>query len=378
MSVYRRDYANEIDRAAHSDGIWAYAFTYRKYRYRRSGFLTKREAEFAEAKAREEAMFQGKLPSAGSDIGFSTLMDQFMSGRHLIRAARTVAGEMQKAKVLKRYFKNSPLSRIGVAKIEKYRDFRVARGKNPRTFNLELILLRCLFKYANKHGFAQTNPAKEVAELTVPKKDKPIPSDQELQKLLEEAEKTPSGRQLVVWIWLSAFTGLRPSESAFLEWADVDFGRSVLFVRPKEGNPLKTGKWRPVEIHPHLLTILGKWKVEWDEVFSKREQGKEHDWVFFNPRKPGWRCDTFRKSFEQACRAATLTGITMYSMRHYFISKAIMSGIDIFTVAKWAGHSSTKMIYDVYGHLSPKYRQEQMAKFDAGISPNGTNEKKSA
>lgn len=378
MSVYRRDYASEFDPADSSGGVWAYAFTYNKYRYRKAGFVTKREAELSEAKAREEAMFQGKLPTLGAVVGFSTLTDQFLSNRHLIRAARTVAGEIQKAKVLKRFFGNSPIARIGIDRIEQFRNQRVQQGMQPRTINLELILLRCLFKYAIDHGYAQINTAKSVKDLRVPKKDKPIPSDQELQTLLEEAEKTPSGRQLVVWIWLSAFTGLRPSESAFLEWKDVDFQRSLLYVRPKEGNPLKTGKWRPVEIHPHLLTILGKWKTEWDEVFAKREQGKEHDWVFFNPRKPGWRCDTFRKSFEQACRATKLNGITMYSMRHFFISKAIMSGIDHVTVAKWAGHSSTKMIMDVYGHLSPQFRQQQMAKFDVGISPNETAEKKSA
>ena len=41
-----------------------------------------------------------------------------------------------------------------------------------------------------------------------------------------------------------------------------------------------------------------------------------------------------------------------------------MSGVDMFTVAKWAGHRTTKMIEEVYGHLSPDYRAAQMRKVD--------------
>ena len=382
MSVYRRDYAKEIDPNEGSVGVWAYAFVYRKYRYRKSGFRTKREAELSEAKAREEAMFHGKLPTTGGDIGFTALVDQFFLSRHLIRAPRTVAGELRKAETLKKFFGNSPLSRIGIGAVEAFRDLRLRAGKMPRTINLELILLRVMFKYAIDHNYAQVNPARSVKDLKVLKTDKPIPTEAELQRLLTEAEKTYSGRQLVYWIWLSAFTGLRSSESCFLEWKDIDFQQGLLYVRPKPGNPLKNGKWRVVNVHPHLLTILGHWKTEWEQVFAKRGKGKEHDWMFFHPRKPANRCDTFRKAFEHACRSAELHGITLHSMRHFFISKAVMSGVEMFTIAKWAGHSSTKMIEEVYGHLSPDYRREQMAKFQIGIppplAPAPVDEKKSA
>lgn len=68
----------------------------------------------------------------------------------------------------------------------------------------------------------------------------------------------------------------------------------------------------------------------------------------------------------------------MYSMRHYFISKALMSGVDIFTVTKWVGHSSTKMITEVYGHLSPTFRKGQMAKIRIEPAVAGSDQQKSA
>ncbi len=35
--------------------------------------------------------------------------------------------------------------------------------------------------------------------------------------------------------------------------------------------------------------------------------------------------------------------------------------IHFFTIAKWVGHRNTKMIEEVYGHLNPEFRREQMA-----------------
>jgi hypothetical protein len=37
-------------------------------------------------------------------------------------------------------------------------------------------------------------------------------------------------------------------------------------------------------------------------------------------------------------------------------------------VTKWAGHGSVRMIEKVYGHLSPEYHADQMAKIDFGAA----------
>ena len=53
--------------------------------------------------------------------------------------------------------------------------------------------------------------------------------------------------------------------------------------------------------------------------------------------------------------------MTSHTLRHYFISQCVMSGINMFTIAKWVGHANTKMIEETYGHLNDGYRKEQMA-----------------
>ena len=58
--------------------------------------------------------------------------------------------------------------------------------------------------------------------------------------------------------------------------------------------------------------------------------------------------------------------MTPYTLRHFFISKAVMSGVDLYTISKWVGHTSTQMIEQVYAHLSDEHRQRQMAKIQIG------------
>jgi integrase len=121
-------------------------------------------------------------------------------------------------------------------------------------------------------------------------------------------------------------------------------------------------------MHPELKPILLNWKQEWEEIFKARskrhpdEPSPPHDWVFFNPRNQDERANSFFKCFYQAREKAGLPEMTRHTLRHYFISQCVMSGIEFFTIAKWVGHTNTKMIEEVYGHLDPSFRRSQMAK----------------
>ena len=42
-----------------------------------------------------------------------------------------------------------------------------------------------------------------------------------------------------------------------------------------------------------------------------------------------------------------------------------MQGVDLFTIAKFVGHSDTSLIDKVYGHLTDKHQQDQIRKLDA-------------
>jgi len=59
--------------------------------------------------------------------------------------------------------------------------------------------------------------------------------------------------------------------------------------------------------------------------------------------------------------------LTSHSLRHFFISQCVQSGINFLTIAQWVGHSSIKMIQEVYAHLSPEFKNGEMQKLQLGI-----------
>jgi integrase len=260
------------------------------------------------------------------------------------------------------------------AEIHAYVATRKNEGLANRSVNLELNTLRILFRFAVDCQCARENPVEKVKTLREPRHDHWIPSPEELERFVTEAEKTYSGKVLSTWIRFMAYTGMRPREALFVEWADIDFERQQIVIKPKPGNPLKSGKARYVELHDELKSILLECHQEWNGTFELRaarhpdEKTPPHDWVFYNPRNQLARADSFNTCFEKARNAAGLPKMTPYTLRHFFVSYCVMNGIDFLTISRWVGHSSTHMIEQVYGHLTPEYRARQMGKFSI---PNG-------
>jgi integrase len=364
MSVTRREYDKD------GKPTWGYAFSYRHRRYRKAGFLTKREAEYAEQVTRKTVILDGKSPTPSQRIRFSDMLPNFYEDRQTEVAPSTYKNEQWRKGMLVSRFGKRMVDEIQVGDIFAFRADRKKDGLSNRAVNIELSLVRAIFKFALMKGYTSSNPTLGVKNLRETISDHPLCPAEKMEQFLVEAGKTRTGFQLVVWVKLRALTGLRPSESLHLQWQpDIDFDRNQIFVRSKTGSPLKDGKFRVVEIHPTLKSLLVEYRQHWEKTMAPI--GTPHQWVFFHPTYPEQRAKSFNSSFDSARKKAGIPKFLPYDLRHFFISKAIMSGVDIFTISKWAGHASTKMIEQVYGHLTPEYRAQQMARIDFDSFGNG-------
>jgi len=353
---------------------WYFQFRYKKVRYYDGIFKTKKEAQDAEQAKLNELKSKRSKPIPRIKSTFSQLLPHFIEHRKVTRSPRTVDGEMRRGNILERHFGKKKIANITISDISDYVAMRKNDGLSPRSINLDLTFLCSFFKYAIQSGATDHNPAKDVDAMKVVKTEKWTPTKEELQRFVDYAAKTSTGKFIVPWIWFRAYTGTRPSESVFMEWDDIDFENNRIHIRPKEGNELKNGKFRVVEMHPELRPILLAWRDEWQKIHDRwwhrenvesRRKGRgllpDHQWVFINPKRHGERADCFRRAFYKARKDAGLPKMTSHTLRHYFISQCVMSGINLFTIAKWVGHANTRMIEETYGHLSPDYRREQMA-----------------
>ena len=128
-------------------------------------------------------------------------------------------------------------------------------------------------------------------------------------------------------------TGMRLSEQYGMLWEFVDFKNQVITI-PKS----KHGDARHVRMNSRVTAILSGLK--------NHSLGVGRVFSLHSPRC--W--------FEAALGATGLKDFTSHCLRHTFISRLVMKGIDLRTVQELAGHKSIQMTCR-YAHLAPGHEQ---------------------
>ncbi|MFI1358127.1 tyrosine-type recombinase/integrase [Streptomyces sp. NPDC020898] len=71
-------------------------------------------------------------------------------------------------------------------------------------------------------------------------------------------------------------------------------------------------------------------------------------------RSPHWAHTTLQYQWGAAKKRAGITKpLTAYSLRHFFASNCLSSGIPVTDVAEWMGHKDINMTFKIYRHLMP-------------------------
>jgi integrase len=104
------------------------------------------------------------------------------------------------------------------------------------------------------------------------------------------------------------------------------------------------------------------------QEMSKR-RAPDSQYLFPSPQRGDKDASTktFMESLRLARKKSGLASIGFHDCRHFFISYAVMSGIDYMTIARWVGHKDGGiLIGKVYGHLSNEHAQAQAARLTFG------------
>jgi integrase len=165
-------------------------------------------------------------------------------------------------------------------------------------------------------------------------------------------------------------TGMRPSEALALRWSDLDFETGHVHVRrslvprsklPKDRRsawpifeqPKTSAGRRSIPLPPTLVGTLRRHRATQAAARLRGDlRADTHDLVFRDRRGGAIDLDNLRaRHFKAALRRAGLPESTrLYSLRHSTITAAVTGGADVATVARLAGHSSTRITLDVYTH----------------------------
>jgi len=213
------------------------------------------------------------------------------------------------------------------------------------TVNIGLRVLKALFNRAvEEHLIIASHPFKEMKPLASKRNDTNIRflNESQVSLLLNqiEAPKDLHFRRVIqFYLW----TGCRWTEAMELKWDDVDWQNQVFNL----GHPdSQTKLRRAFPMTDHLNELLRE--LQQDAI----DHGASVFWRFSpNPYYVSWRIRKIR-----TLTAGLPIDLTIHMFRHTFASHLVMKGVDLTTVAKLMGHSTTK-VTELYAHLQPDHKK---------------------
>lgn len=244
-------------------------------------------------------------------------------------------------------FPGKRLDEIHSFSLERYKAERKQAGYADATVNRELACLKNLYNMAIKWGVVRDNPVRAVKFFRE--------NNGRLRWLSREEEAALFAHcapRLKTLVLAAVDTGFRAGELRSLRWQDVDFARGTVAVRSEY---TKNGDPRTNPMTERLEQALREWKAA----------GQAADGLVFGPER-------WRKSFETAKKLAGLgPDVVFHSLRHTYISRLVMAGVDIRTVQELAGHRTITMTMR-YTHLAPEQKKRAVARLDAEVTANLT------
>lgn len=236
---------------------------------------------------------------------------------------------------------------------------RTTEGEvSNRAANLDVMTLHNLLRFAATEGWVRGDlPTEGWKPLKYVAPRRSLLSQENLDKICEEAvsqvngkPKYVNGQFLCDYVKLLAYSGARRQAGLSLRWEQVDWtNRQVTFFT-------KFDKAAVVDfnekLEAHLKDMLGR----------KQESCP---WVFPSPRSsdgPGFFANP-QKTLGLVTSAIGLADFKLHDLRHFFISHAVMAGIDTLTIAAWVQHADGGvLIGKTYGHLNPQHKRDAAAK----------------
>ena len=147
----------------------------------------------------------------------------------------------------------------------------------------------------------------------------------------------------VALILALGYTGMRKSELLNLRVDDIDFGRRLIFI--KQGKNMKD---RTIPMAERLVVHLHKFcdgKQRQDRVFEHLNAGSVYRIV------------------TSVARACGLENLHPHSLRHYFATRLIESGVDLVTAAQLLGHSDLNTTAQ-YRDVIPRHLFDAVSRLD--------------
>ncbi len=198
-------------------------------------------------------------------------------------------------------------------------------------------------KWAEEQGYIDRSPLAHMRKPGCGRKEQIVTAEQ-YQALLAWS-RDQNFKDLVSVIWE---TGCRPQEALRIEARHVDLAGQRWVFPASESKGKKSA--RTVYLTPAAAKIT-------ERLMAEHPTGA----LFRNADGRAWTPYATNCRFRRAKRKIGVK-VSCYALRHTWVNRMLLKGVDAFTVGHLAGHSDPSMLARHYAHLSqaPEYLLEQV------------------
>jgi integrase len=223
-----------------------------------------------------------------------------------------------------------------------------------------LAIVKTSIKAAQKRFGISPTPIEVRLPQSIRLREIEVFSPSELLRLVEAATVHPSSKN--TGILLALYTGVRIGELCALQWKDINFERSSLFVsktvqriyaKTVDGDtvakivissPKTRSSLREIPLASALLPILQEFR-DHDECYLTTK-----GLMFLEPR-------SYRSYYGRFLKRAGIAHSSFHKLRHTFATQLIECGADVKTVSELLGHASVNTTLNLYVH--PQLEQKR-------------------
>lgn len=243
------------------------------------------------------------------------------------------------------------------------------------TINRATRLLKQILTCAVNDRIINFNPSNGIKKL---KSEKPKAADTNHRALTEEETKlfmdNATNTHYINLYRFLLLTGCRIGEATALTWFDINFSKKEIYISKTvartsnkgfeiSGTPKTSSSNRTIPLTDELMKILLDQKERTAMLFGTR-----NTIVFPSSRGTIANYNGVDNSIKNIVANINATGkqyfppFTAHAFRDTFATRCIEQGMQPNTLKALMGHSSLKMTMDLYAHVMPNTKYEELSK----------------
>lgn len=205
----------------------------------------------------------------------------------------------------------------------------------------QLIKWGCKPRGRNRTALIDTNPLAGEENPYDKLTRERVLTDDEWLAVTNHLDATGDGPNFLQYLQAGALTGARAMElnQATIEMVDLDKLQIVFPPGQRKGKRGKKRTKRVIYLHPDLRPMI-----------EQRVKALKSGPLFRDANGNAWKADTVKNRIARMSKSLGFS-FCVTDLRHTFATGYLKQGGSIAAAAGLLGHSSPKMVSDVYGHL---------------------------